>query len=111
MANGNRAKIIYLILKEIEESRREGRKVNKDEISAERFNIHESYLLDILEELVKNGYIDCFQIRQTKGGRITTDIADARITESGCEYLEENSTMKKIEKLAKEACDLFPLIK
>ncbi len=44
MANGNRAKITYLILTEIEESRREGRKVNKDEISAERFQVHESYL-------------------------------------------------------------------
>ncbi len=65
MANGNRAKITYLILTEIEESRREGRKVNKDEISAERFQVHESYLLDILEELVKNGYIDCFRLNDT----------------------------------------------
>ena len=109
MAKDDIFKIIFSILTELYACKKQGCKVDLQDISAKRFGINESYLLDILFELLQEGYIKGFSVRTTKGtGRCVCGLEDVDITLKGIEYLQENSTMKKVYEKLKEVKDLIP---
>ena len=74
MAKDNYFKIVYVILTELYESTKAGERVDLQNISAERFQIKSGYLLAILAELLDNGYIKGLIIRDTKTGRVVSNL-------------------------------------
>lgn len=105
MANDDYFRILYVILTELYEVKKQGKKVNLDNISPERFKVAESYWLDIVEEATGKGYIKGALIRKTKTGRMVAGIENMTITMDGIEYLQDNSKMKKVYEALKELKD------
>lgn len=109
MAKDDFFKIVYCILKELYACKKQGCRVNLHDISPERFGINEGYLLDILVELLEEGYVKGFSIRKTKGtGICVLGLTDITITMKGIEYLQDNAKMKKVYETLKEVKDWFP---
>lgn len=110
MAKDNIFRIIYAILYEIRENANEGKKTPKENISPERFGINDSRWLDIMEELIDNGYIKGMLIRNTKSGRLVSGIEDIALTLDGEAYLRDNTMMKKVAEALKDAKDILPFV-
>ena len=108
MAKDDIFRIIYIILKELYENKKDGKRTPKEYISAERFNIPDSYWLDIISELIKNEYIKGVKVFHTKTGRLISGIEEIDITLKGIEYLQENSMMKKVYNFLKDVKDIAP---
>lgn len=105
MANDDYFRILYVILTELYEAKKRGKKINLDNISPQRFKIAESYWLDIVEEATGKGYIKGALIWKTKTGRMVAGIENMTITMDGIEYLQDNSKMKKVYEALKELKD------
>lgn len=100
-------KIIYQILKALDKSL-DFEELNPDCISADRLNVSYERWEQLLIMLYESGYIDGLIV--TKGfadckPHITKPI-QPRITLKGLEYLENNSTMAKIEKAVKGIAEI-----
>lgn len=101
-------RIIYTILKELYEHKKEGTKTPKEDIGPERFQITDGYWVDIICELADNSYISGVGYRRTKTGRSLYGLDDIGITLKGIEYLEDNSMMKKVYNFLKGVKDIAP---
>lgn len=108
MAKDDMFKIIYIILKELYEHMKDGTRVPFCDISPERFQITEGYWVTIICELEEQGYISGIKARNTKTGRVVGGVDDINITLKGAEYLQENSTMKKVHDVLKGIKDIAP---
>lgn len=100
--------IIYKILKAIEKSM-DYEIFDENCISAETLGITQTRWEIIMEQLVKNGYIEGVSLiysigRQTPCIRMTRPI----LTIKGAEYLNENTMMKKAYKVLKGLKDVTP---
>ncbi len=108
MANDDYFKIVYVILTELYGCKKQGSRVDLQAISSARFKIPEGYLLDILSDLLDEGYVKGFKILETKTGRCILSLEDILITMKGIEYLQDNSKMKKMYEALKEVRDWVP---
>ena len=104
-------KIIFIILTELFDCKESGKRINTDNINAERFNIETSYYISIIADLLYDGYIRGIKIHVTKSGRFISGFEDMEITRAGIDYLNENSVMKKVYKHLKELRDWMSVIK
>ena len=100
-------KIIYRILRYLEKAM-DYEEVDISFISAERFNLTERRWAAIMEMLAKEKYVDGISVKRSIDGEIVLSLSNPRITLRGLEYLQENSTMKKIAGLAKGIADIIP---
>lgn len=99
-------KIIYKILKVFEKN------LDVDEpdweaLTPEKLGISEALWRNLIQMLIKAGYIDGFKATPTSTGTYITPI-DPQITLQGLQYLEENSMMQKAYRLAKGIKDITP---
>lgn len=85
-----------------------GNKADLQAISTARLKIPEGYLLDILSDLLNEGYVKGFKILENKTGRCILSPEDISITMRGIEYLQDNSKMKKVYEALKEVRDWVP---
>lgn len=69
-------------------------------ISPAKLDVTEDEWLDVIQMLLDDGYISGVSIKDTILGERKVDIANAKITLKGAEYLHENSAMKKIGEIA-----------
>ncbi len=108
MAKDDIFRIIYTILKELYEHRKDGTRTPQEDISPERFQITSGYWVTIICELVDNGYISGVKYRVTKTGNAISGLDEIDITLKGVEYLQENSMMKKVFEFLKGVKDIAP---
>lgn len=108
MAKDDYFKIVYVILKELYGCRKANQRIDLEAISPKRFGIEAGYLLSILEELLETGYVKGFFVKHSKTGKYVMNLEEIEITMNGIEYLQENSKMKQIYKMAKEIKDFIP---
>lgn len=108
MARDDHFKIIYVILTELYECKKANCPINMAVISPQRFQIQDGYLLDILSDLLEEGYVKGFDIINTKTGRCVLSIEDIKSTMKGTEYLQDNSKMKQVYSVLKEVKDWVP---
>lgn len=108
MAKDDYFKIIYVILKELYEHLKDGTVCPVEDIAPLRFQVPDSYWLSIISDLVDRGYIKGPVIRKTKTGRAVANLDEMEITYEGIEYLEDNSTMKKVYAALKDVRDWVP---
>lgn len=108
MAKDDYFKIVYVILEELYGCRKANQRIDLEAISPKRFGIEAGYLLSILEELLETGYAKGFIVKHSKTGKYVMNLEEIEITMNGIEYLQENSKMKQIYKMAKEIKDFIP---
>jgi len=108
MANDDYFKIVYFILTELYDAMKKGRDVDFKLISKEYFNIPESYLLEIWASILDKGYAKGYSVREVGRNIYISGLNNAKITMDGVEYLENNSTMKKVYETIKEAKSWIP---
>lgn len=74
------------------------------------FPIREEYFLSILEDLEEKKYIKGLKIKKAWGGDyVYFDLSKLRITTTGIEYLRDNTKMKKVINMVKEARAIMSL--
>lgn len=101
--------IVYIILTELYASMRKDASFDHRSISPERFGIPQGYLFEIIWNLEQKNYITGPFIATTAAGsRIVEGMEQMKITMDGIEYLQENSTMKKILSKLKNFKDAIP---
>lgn len=78
-------------------------------LSADNLGITESKRKALLGMLLKNGYVEGFQVIQYIGDPTPNieGLEGIRITLKGLEYLEENSLMQKAARLAKGIAEVL----
>lgn len=78
-------------------------------LSADNLGITESKRKVLLGMLLKNGYVEGFQVIQYIGDQAPNieRLEGIRITLKGLEYLEENSLMQKAARLAKGIAEVL----
>lgn len=101
-------RLIYSILSELYACKKQGVRVNKEDISHERFGIPYSYWLDILLEMNEKGYVRGILCRKTKCTGRVVNYDNIDITLDGIQYLEENSMMQKAKNTLKDIKDIVP---
>lgn len=96
--------LIYKILRYLYDCNKKGKIPNFSDMfkAGEMAALPQSYVAQILEELIDLGYIQGCTITVCKEATLIDLAADARITMKGVEFLTENSGMKKAAKAAKE---------
>ena len=77
-------------------------------VSPQKLNVPEDKWLDVLQTLQDEGYVSGAKISKDIIGNQYVNIQNLRITLKGAEYLNENSTMRKI---AKTATDVISILK
>lgn len=89
-------KVIYNILKTIEKSM-DFEEFDKESISHQRLNISYERQRILINQLVKDGFIDGILLVSSFNTETTKDVKIVKpvLTLKGMEYLEENSMMKK----------------
>lgn len=90
--------IAYKILYELEHNKTDTYKGLL--ISPEKLNVDSDKWLEVVQSLVDEQYITGVRVSRNIMGETMVDIKNARITLKGAEYLQENSVMKKIGKVA-----------
>lgn len=78
-------------------------------LSVDNLGITEPKRKALLGMLLKNGYVEGFQVIQYIGDQTpnTEGLEGIRITLKGLEYLEENSLMQKAARLAKGIAEVL----
>lgn len=78
-------------------------------LSADNLGITESKRKVLLGMLLKNGYVEGFQVIQYIGDQAPNieGLEGIRITLKGLEYIEENSLMQKAARLAKGIAEVL----
>ena len=78
-------------------------------LSADNLDITEPKRKALLGMLLKNGYVEGFQVIQYIGDQTPNieGLESIRITLKGLEYLEENSLMQKAARLAKGIAEVL----
>lgn len=83
---------------------------DKEAFTAEALDIPKPLYYNIIENLIDEEYIRNAKFKRFFGDSIVCDISDAKITSKGMEYLENNSTMKKISNILKGIKDVKGII-
>ena len=99
-------KTIYRILSSLEKS------MDVEEpdwhcISAQMLGITEQRWMSLMQSLVEAGYVAGIKVVSSKVSR-EVYLIDPRISLQGLEYLENNTMMKKVYRLAKGIKDITP---
>ncbi|MCI1942734.1 MAG: YjcQ family protein [Lactobacillus sp.] len=80
-------------------------------LQASLFNISEQQFFQTLKMLTDDGYVKGLVFTPTIGGEVVSGINRCYVTSSGLQYLKDNSEMKRLYKILKEARDWLPLLK
>lgn len=96
----DRNKVIYKVLKYLEQAM-DYDEPDLDRISAAALGISEQRWVAIMEMLAREKYIDGMTVKRSTDGSVSISIPHPRITLRGLEYLQENSAMQKVARLAK----------
>lgn len=99
-------KIIYKILKVFEKNL-DVEEPDWEDLTPKKLNISEVLWQNLIQMLIKAGYIDGIKITSTATGTYLMPI-NPQITLQGLQYLEENSMMRKAYRLAKGIKDITP---
>ena len=109
MAKDDMHLIIYKILRYLYDCNKKGKTPFFSDmfVAAELSNIPQSYLAQIIEELINAGYIDGCTIFKAKEVTQINLSENARVTMRGVEYLTENNRMRKAANAAGKAFEIL----
>lgn len=100
-------KAVYKILSTLEKAM-DYPEFDAKQISAEALGVSEERWSRYIEMMSDVGYIKGADISRYIDGSTHIDLSNVRITLKGLEYLQENSIMQRMYKLAKGFKDIVP---
>ena len=110
MAKDDYFVIAYRILDYLYQCFKRGVQPDMSFISPEGMQINRGYWLNMMESLYTEGYIIGVEFPTAVGQYKGMRVIDIRITQSGIEFLEDNSTMAKVKEFLKTVKDFAPFI-
>ena len=113
MAKDDYHVLVYQILSYLYVKLKNGEMPDPEMLKAdsEYLKINEQYWLYIMENLVKDGYIDGIIITKAWGNQvIINDLEYCQITPKGIEYLCDNSFIEKAKEFLKDVKAIVPFI-
>lgn len=76
-------------------------------ISPEKLGVSDGKWLEVMETLQEEQYISGLIVGKNILGNTRVDISRVKITLKGAEYLRENSTMRKIARIATDVIEII----
>lgn len=108
MAKDDYFVLAYRILKYLYECFKAGERADTDMFGPAALGINNGYWVNLLESLYNEGYITGVEFPSAVGSIRGAKIYDARITQKGIEFLEDNSRMKKAAEFLRAVKDTIP---
>lgn len=106
MAKDDYFVLVYRVLKYLYECFKAGEKPETEVFGPEALGINNGYWVNLIESMVNEGYI--IGIAFTSGKARSAKVYDARITQKGIEYLQDNSKMQKAAEFLRTVKDIVP---
>jgi hypothetical protein len=103
-------KVIYKILRYLE-SLMDCEEFDRTQFTEARFGVSRERWLALLGMLVKEDYVDGISIQRAADGHVMISFAHVGLTLAGLNYLQENSTMRKLANAAKGVVEVVNVIK
>jgi hypothetical protein len=110
MAKDDMRVIMYKILRYLYECMKHGKEARLEDFAwdSKLFDIPQSYWCEIIANLVKQGYIEGFEIIDyTKDAPLIQTDRPFKITYAGVEFLDDNSGMQKAKEFCSEKFDVL----
>lgn len=111
MAKDDYFVILYEIMKYLYTCLKQGVKPDIDKLTADYYNIPQSYWNYIVLNLVKDGYIQGVLTKDTKDGPVIVGTDYIEITPKGIQYYFDNSFLQKVKASLKDPDTLINFIK
>lgn len=108
MAKDDYFVIAYRILKYLYACFKAGERADVEMFGPDALGINNGYWVNMLESLCSEGYITGVAFPSAVGSIHSAKVYDARITQKGIEFLEDNSRMKKAAAFLKALKDTIP---
>ena len=103
-------RIVFKILSELYTALKAGERIDVTELTAKALKIPQAYWVEIMHNLLDDGYVKGYTVRRYLSGTVITGLEDIQITPKGMEYLQENNMMRKVLTYLKEIGELVPRI-
>lgn len=98
----------YRVLHFLYECFKVGEKAEVEWFGPQALGINNGYWVNLLESLTKEGYITGIVFPRAIGSIRNAKVIDARITQKGIEFLQENSSIQKAMQFLKSAKETIP---
>ena len=108
MAKDDYFVLVYRILTRLYAYFKAGEKPDITTFNADILGINYGYFINIMESLYNEGYIKGISIFPAINGQCDIKVIDLKITQSGIEYLQENTMMKKAHNFIKGVTEIIP---
>lgn len=108
MAKDDYFVLAYRILHYLYECFKAGEKADAELFGPSALGINNGYWVNLLESLTREGYITGVSFLSSFGSVQSVKIFDAKITQKGIEFLQENNSIKKAVEFLKTAKDIIP---
>lgn len=108
MAKDDYFVVAYRILRYLHECFKTGERAGLDMFGPDALGINNGYWVNMLESLTNEGYITGVEFPTAIGSIRSAKICDARITQKGIEFLEDNTKIKKAAQFLKSLKEAVP---
>lgn len=108
MAKNDYFVIVYRILTYLHECFMAGERPDVDLFGPEALGINNGYWTNVMESIFNEGYITGISMVPRLGAAPGIKLINLKITQSGIEFLQENSTMQKAKNFLKDLKEIIP---
>lgn len=108
MAKDDYFVIAYRILKYLYACFKAGERADVEMFGPAALGINNGYWVNLMESLSREGYITGVVFPRAVGSIRGAEVYDARITQSGIEFLEDNKRMKKAAEFLRAVKETVP---
>lgn len=103
-------RLVFKVLSELYTALKAGECIDVTKLTAEALRVPQAYWVEIMRNLLDDGYVKGYSVRRYLSGAAITGLEDIQITPKGIEYLQENNMMRKVLTYLKEIGELVPRI-
>lgn len=109
MAKDDMMLIVYKVLRYLYGCNKEGKITTFEDMfnASSLSGMPQSYVAQILKEMVDNGFISGCNFTETKSGTVIMLSDNATVTMRGVEYLDDNSKMRKAAEVTGKAFEIM----
>lgn len=108
MAKDDYFVLAYRVLRFLYECFKAGEKADAEWFGPQALGINNGYWVNLLESLTKEGYITGIVFPHAIGSIRSAKVINAKITEKGIVFLQENGSIQKAVEFLKSAKEIIP---
>lgn len=108
MASDDMYVVMYSILSYLYGCMRKGVAPDCERIGAEALGIPQAYWAQVMDELVRHGFVDGVTVVRPWGAPPVVRLSEPRVTMEGVAFAQENSMMARARKFLQDAKSALP---